>query len=231
MSDQTTPKAEAVAPEAAPPPGPDDKPAAEAAKPDRVAELEAAVADLTDRLLRAAADMENLRRRTEREITDSRQYAVTSFARDVLAVGDNLRRAIDAVPGDGRTAGTPLATLVEGVEMTERELLRALDKHGVTRLEPLGQKFDPNFHQAIFEVESADSPAGTVMQVVQAGYSIADRVLRPALVGVAKAPKLKPVDPAPAAAEAAPAEGKAPKEGKEAKEAKAGAGAKVDRTV
>ncbi len=201
MSDKTTPTPDAAADTdspAAAPAAPAEA-AAESAVPARLAELEAAVADLTDRLLRSAADMENLRRRTEREIADARQYAVTGFARDLLSVGDNLRRALEAIPAEVRSADAQLATFAEGVELTERELLKALSKHGVEKLDPVGQKFDPNFHQAIFEVESADQPAGTVVQVVQAGYSIADRVLRPAMVGIAKAAKAKP------AAEAVPA--------------------------
>src|SRR5690606_27485301 len=130
-------------------------------------------ADLRDRLLRAAADMENLRRRTEREVGDTRLYAVTGFAREMLAVADNLRRAIDAVPeGQASDPDSPLARLVEGVAVTERELLSVFARHGVRKLEPMGQKFDPNFHQAMFEVESADAATGTVVQVVQSGYSI-----------------------------------------------------------
>jgi len=162
----------------------------------KVEALAAEVADLKDRLLRAAAEMENMRRRFEREMADARQYAVTGFAREVLSIGDNLGRALAAVPEDARKESETLATLLEGVEMTERELLRVLDKHNVKRLEPHGEKFDPNFHQAMFEVDHDDAPHGTVVQVVQPGYSIGERVLRPAMVGVAKKKKAaKPAEP------------------------------------
>jgi len=168
---------------AADPADPSDDP-----RPDAVAALQAEVADLKDRLLRAAAEMENMRRRFEREMADARQYAVTGFAREVLSIGDNLHRALAAVPQEAREEGGAMKGLVEGVEMTEHELLRVLDKHGVKRLDPEGTKFDPNFHQAMFEVEHDDHDAhGKVVQVMQHGYSIGDRVLRPALVGVAKA--------------------------------------------
>lgn len=164
--------------------------------PDATAELRAENADLKDRLLRAAAEMENMRRRYEREMSDARQYAVTGFAREVLSISDNLGRALAAIPEDARQEGGALSGLIEGVEMTERELLRVLDKHNVKRIEPEGTKFDPNFHQAMFEVENSDVPNGTVVQVVQHGYSIGERVLRPALVGVSKAkPAAKPEAP------------------------------------
>jgi len=143
--------------------------------------------ELKDRALRAAAEMENLRRRTAREIHDARSYAVTNFARDMLAVSDNLRRALDAVPEDVRaSAGSTISALIEGVEMTERSMLTTLERHGVRKLDPEGEKFDPNFHQAMFEVPNPDMPANTVVQVVQPGYLIGDRVLRPAMVGVSK---------------------------------------------
>jgi molecular chaperone GrpE len=151
--------------------------------------LAAENADLKDRLLRAAAEMENIRRRYEREMADARQYAVTGFAREVLSIGDNLTRAIAAVPDEARKEGGAIKALLDGVEMTERELNRVLGRHGVTKLEPEGKKFDPNLHQAIFEVEHEEAPHGTVVEVVQAGYSIGDRVLRPAMVGIAKQAK------------------------------------------
>jgi len=158
-----------------------------AAEPDPIAQLEAEKTDLKEKLLRTLADMENLRRRTEREIADARAYAVTNFARDMLNVADNFQRAVDSVPAEAREAGEPaLKALVEGVELTEREMLKTLERYGVKRLDPEGQKFDPNLHQAMFEVPNPDVPNGTVVQVVQTGYVIADRVLRPALVGVAK---------------------------------------------
>jgi len=151
-------------------------------------------ADYKDRLLRTLAEMENLRRRTEREIADSRAYAISAFARDILAVADNMDRALGALDKDLREkadAGTK--ALLDGVELTERELLKVLEKHGVKKFEPLGEKFDPNLHQAMYEVPDPSRPAGTVAQVVQPGYMIGERMLRPALVGVAKGgPKLAP---------------------------------------
>lgn len=154
---------------------------------DRVTALETEVATLKDQLLRTLAEIENLRRRTEREIADTRSYAVSGFARDVLSVGDNLARALSALPAEVRsTADAALKSLLEGVDLTERELLRTLEKHGVRKVDPVGEKFDPNFHQAMFEVPNQDVPSGTVVQVVQAGYKIGDRVLRPALVGVGR---------------------------------------------
>ncbi|MFD1697229.1 nucleotide exchange factor GrpE [Roseibium aestuarii] len=149
--------------------------------------LQAENAELKDRLLRTIAEMENLRSRTQREIKDTRTYAVTGFARDMLNVTDNLRRALDSLGAEVREAAdATIKSLIEGVEMTERDLLGQLEKHGVKKLEPEGQKFDPNFHQAMFEVPNPNVPNNTVVQVVQAGYSIGDRVLRPAMVGVAK---------------------------------------------
>jgi molecular chaperone GrpE len=143
--------------------------------------------ELKDRALRAAAEMENLRRRTARELQDARAYSAANFARDMLSVSDNLRRALDAIPAEAKAAGDAgFTALIEGVEMTERAMLAALERHGVRKLQPEGLKFDPNFHQAMFEVNNPDVPANTVVQVVQPGYSIGERVLRPAMVGVAK---------------------------------------------
>lgn len=154
---------------------------------DLVDELKAENADLRDRFLRLAAEMDNLRRRTDREIKDAKSYAVTGFARDMLSVSDNLRRALDAIPDDMRAgADAGLTSLIEGVDMTERSMLSALERHGVRKIDAEGQKFDPNFHQAMFEVPNADVANNTVVQVVQAGYAIGERVLRPAMVGVAK---------------------------------------------
>ncbi|WP_298966117.1 nucleotide exchange factor GrpE [uncultured Methylobacterium sp.] len=160
---------------------------AEAGQPDRVALLEAEKLDLKDKLLRTLADMENLRRRTEREVADARTYAVTNFARDMLNAADNVRRALENVPAEARaSADGPLKALVDGIELTERDLLKTLERHGVKPVVPQGQRFDPNLHQAMFEVPNPDVATGTVVQVVQTGYVIGDRVLRPALVGVAK---------------------------------------------
>ncbi len=166
---------------------------------DAIAALEAEKLDLKDKLLRTLADMENLRRRTEREVADARTYAVTNFARDMLNAADNIRRALESVPAEARaSAEGSLKALVDGIELTERDLLKTLERHGVKRVEPQGQRFDPNLHQAMFEVPNPDVTSGTVVQVVQSGYVIGERVLRPALVGVAKGgPK----------AEAKPAEG------------------------
>jgi molecular chaperone GrpE len=144
-------------------------------------------ADARDKMLRTLAEMENLRKRTTREVADARTYGITGFARDVLDIADNLQRALDAVPAEARAAADPgLKALIEGVELTERSLLNALEKNGVKKFDPMGQKFDPNFQQAMFEVPDASVPAGTVVQVIQAGFTIGERVLRPALVGVAK---------------------------------------------
>jgi len=153
------------------------------------AELTALVAensDMRDRLLRTMADMENLRRRTEREKSDTARYAISNFARDVLTVGDNLRRTVEHVPAEAAAQDPALKSFLDGVEITERELLNVLERHGVTRIEPLGQRFDPNCHQAMYEVQNPEVPEGTVIDVMQAGYVIGDRCLRPALVAVAK---------------------------------------------
>jgi molecular chaperone GrpE len=159
----------------------------EVQEPDPLDLLRTENADLRDKYLRLAADMDNLRRRTEREVKDAKTYAAAGFARDMLAVSDNLRRALDAIPAEARESGDPgFTALVEGVEMTERGMLSTLERHGVRKLEPVGEKFDPNFHQAMFEIPNADVPNNTVLQVVQAGYTIGERVLRPAMVGVAK---------------------------------------------
>lgn len=154
--------------------------------------------ELKDRALRTAAEMENLRRRTVREVQDARVYAIANFARDMLTVSDNLRRALDTIPAEARESGDAgLKALVEGVDLTERSMLSALERHGVKKLDPVGEKFDPNFHQAMFEVPNPDVVANTVVQVVQTGYVIGERVLRPAMVGVAKGgPKAAPAAPA-----------------------------------
>lgn len=163
---------------------------------DRAAALEAELSQVKDHLLRTLAEMENLRRRTEREIADTRTYAVAGFARDMLTVSDNLARALTAVSDEARTnADETTRALLDGVGMTERELLKSLEKHGVRKIDPTGERFDPNFHQAIFEVPNPDVPAGTVVQVVQSGFVIGDRVLRPAMVGVGRGgPKAAPAE-------------------------------------
>ena len=156
--------------------------------------------ELKDRALRVAADMENLRRRTARDVHDARSYAIANFARDMLSVSDNLGRALDAIPAEVKASGDAgFKALIEGVELTERAMLAALERHGVKKLQPEGEKFDPNFHQAMFEIPNPDVPNNTVVQVVQTGYVIGDRVLRPAMVGVSKGgPKAAPVSDTPA---------------------------------
>jgi molecular chaperone GrpE len=145
------------------------------------------IAEARDKMLRTLAEMENLRQRTRREVADAKTYGITGFARDVLDIADNLQRALDAVPTEARAAADPgLKALIEGVELTERSLLNALEKNGVKKFDPMGQKFDPNFQQAMYEVPDPSVPSGTVVQVVQAGFMIGERVLRPALVGVSK---------------------------------------------
>ena len=138
--------------------------------------------------------MENLRRRTEREVADSRAYGIASFARDILAVADGMARALEALRSELKEkADAGVKALLDGVELTERELLKVLEKHGVRKFEPRGEKFDPNLHQAMYEVPDPSLPVGTITQVVQAGYMIGERILRPALVAISKGgPKAAP---------------------------------------
>jgi molecular chaperone GrpE len=161
--------------------------AAETADP--VAEATREAAQYKDKLLRTLAEMENLRKRTEREVLDARAYGIAGFARDVLAVADNMHRALEAIGPDLREGADPkVKALIEGVELTERELMKILERNGVRKFSPQGEKFDPNFHQAMYEVPTSDQPPGYVAQVIQAGYMLGERVLRPALVAVSKAP-------------------------------------------
>jgi molecular chaperone GrpE len=192
MNDRDTDPAEEAPTSAAP---------SMASEPAPSTAIERDLADMKDRLLRTLAEMENLRKRTEREVADARAYGISAFARDILTVADNMHRAMAALDDELRAkADAAVKGLLDGVELTERELLNVLEKHGVKRIDPLGQKFDPNRHQAMYEIEDASVPAGSVAQVVQAGYLIGERVLRPALVAVAKGrPK------APAASGEAPA--------------------------
>ena len=150
----------------------------------RLAALEAELAEHKDRLLRALAETENVRRRGQREREDAAKYAVAGFAKELLSVADNLRRALDSLPAEARDPRT--ASLLEGVEATERELLGVFERNGVRRIDPDGERFDHNFHQAIFEAERPGKPAGTIIEVLQPGYVLHDRLLRPAMVGVAK---------------------------------------------
>ena len=176
---------------------------AEAPEADATEALIAENAELKDRLLRAVAEMDNLRKRTEREIADTRSYAIAGFARDMLTATDSLSRALAVLPAETReTADGTLRSLIDGIEMTEREMQRLLAKHGVTPIEAEGQKFDPHRHQAMFEVPDPSRPEGTVVQVVQAGFAIGDRVLRPAMVGVAKGGPKTPAGAGEAAPEA-----------------------------
>jgi molecular chaperone GrpE len=163
------------------------QPDAAPAVPKASTSLDRELAEYKDRLLRTLADMENMRKRTEREVADARVYGISAFARDILGVADNMHRAMQALDDELRAkADDTMKALLDGVELTERELINALEKHGVKKIEPLNQKFDPNRHQAMFEVEDASVPSGTVVQVMQAGYLIGERVLRPALVAVSK---------------------------------------------
>jgi molecular chaperone GrpE len=151
-------------------------------------ELAAAVAEvaqLKDQLLRAMAETENTRRRAQRERDDAQKYGITAFAREMLSVADNLRRALDAIPQETLATDEALKTLYDGVAATERQLEAAFEKQAIKRIWPEGERFDSNQHQAMFEVPGTDKPAGTVVQVLQAGYMIHDRLLRPALVGAA----------------------------------------------
>ena len=163
--------------------------------------LQTEVAELKDRLLRTHADLENIRKRAEKEKADAHKYAVTKFARDMIEVGDNFQRAITTVPAGAAEQNPALKSFLDGVTMTERELINTLERHGVKRIDPQGQPFNPHHHQAVMETQNPDVPAGTVTQVYQLGYMIDERVLRPAMVVVAKG-GFKPMRPP---AEAAPA--------------------------
>jgi len=164
-----------------------ENPETETPEVDPVEALRAENAELRDRVLRTHAEMENLRKRTERDVSDTRSYAIAGFARDMLSATDALSRALLVIPAETReTAEGTLKSLIEGLELAEREMQRLLGKHGVKAIEAAGQKFDPNKHQAMFEVPNPSVPEGTVVQVVQEGFAIGDRVLRPAMVGVAK---------------------------------------------
>lgn len=172
-------------------PTPEDAIAALIAEKER---LDAEVASMKDKALRALAESDNVRRRAEREIADAKVYGITGFARDVLTVADDFERALSAIDAEAREkAEGTLKTVLDGIDLTARALAQTLSKHGVAKIEAEGAKFDPNLHQAMFEVPNPDLPSGTVVQVVQPGYTIGGRVLRPALVGVAKGgPKATP---------------------------------------
>ncbi len=188
-------KPEATEPEAAEPEAGEPEagePEETAAAPDPVAALEAEMASLKDQLLRALAETENQRRRFERDRAEVVKYAFADFARELLSPVDNLRRALESLPADADMKDQVLKTLLAGVELTERELLQAFEKHGMRKIEPLDTPFDYNLHQAMFELENTGKPPGTVVEVLQPGYMLHDRLLRPAMVGLAKAKRDDP---------------------------------------
>lgn len=195
MTDNETKKTEAeiaedtVQPESAPLDG-----VADGGEDPEIAKLREENAQLKDRALRALAEAENTRRRAEREREDTAKFAIGKFARDLLEVADNLRRALDAVPAEAAEADPALGTLAEGVAATERALLGAFEKHGLTRIDPADQPFDPNYHQAMFEVPNSGKMPGTVVQVMAPGYVLNGRLLRPAMVGVAAGEPPQKVD-------------------------------------
>ena len=170
-----------------------DEGAATTTAEERVEALESELADTKDRLLRALAETENVRRRAQREREDTQKYAISNFARDLLSPVDNLRRALDSVP-EAVVLDPRSRSLLDGVAATERELLAAFERYGLKRIDPKGERFDHNFHQAIFEVERPGAAPGTVIEVLQPGYVLHDRLLRPAMVGVAKAGAPHPED-------------------------------------
>ena len=189
MTDPTARPAETAAaePEGATPSTSADEKTEEARIAELVETLARESADYKDKHLRALAEMENMRKRTERQIADMRHYGIAAFANDVLAVADNMHRALEAAGPELRNStDAGVKSFIEGVELTERDLLKSLEKHGVKKFDPLGERFDPNRHQAMYEVADPSLPAGTIAQVMQAGYTIGERVLRPALVAVAK---------------------------------------------
>jgi len=204
MSQQQTPDEKpAVAGAVAPGAGgeaPSQPAAAEPAPPTpeaRLAELEGQIADLTDRLLRAHAEMDNIRKRSEKEKSDTQKYAVTRMASDLLSVGDNLQRAMAAVPAGAADADPALKALLDGVSMTEREYLNVLSRHGIKPIAAKGETFNPHLHQAVMEQQNTDVAAGSILQVFQEGFTIEERVLRPSMVVVAKGgfKPVKPVEP------------------------------------
>ncbi|MFQ5763902.1 MAG: nucleotide exchange factor GrpE [Rhodospirillales bacterium] len=201
------------------------------------AALEAEVAELNDKLLRALAEAENVRRRAERDKEDSQKYAIAGFAREMLGVADNLKRALDSLGGDDQEAGaetpdpehvkTRFDRFVEGVHLTEAEMIKTFERIGIEKIEPAGQPFDPNLHEAMFEADDAEKPAGTVIQVLEPGYVLNDRLLRPAKVGVSKGGPKAADEP-----EKRPTPDTAPKEGRTAYEDKGkGPGAQLDEEL
>jgi molecular chaperone GrpE len=164
-----------------------------------IAALRAETADLKDKLLRAHAEVENIRKRAEREREDTAKYGIARLARDILGVGDNFQRAIDAVPAGAAEQDPALKSFIDGVTMIERELLNTLERYGIKRMQAINEPFNPHLHQAVMEVPKEDVPAGTIVQVFQPGFTIEDRVLRPAMVAVSSGgPKPPPATNPPA---------------------------------
>ena len=195
------------------PEGPEEEPDPEA--------LKAEVAELNDKLLRALAEAENVRRRAERDKKDASKYAIANFARDMVGVADNLHRAMAAVDEETRKEVTALDQMMVGLELTEREILNTFERFGITKIEALGKKFDHNFHEAMFEIDDDQKPAGTVIQVVETGYVLNDRLLKPAKVGVAKGgPPANPEETDQAGADETPQAEAARKDGQTAYETK-----------
>lgn len=187
---ETAPPSAGAAPQPAPRPASGPSPSATEgaqARPEaRVTALEQEALSLKDQLLRSLAEIENVRRRAQRDREDTAKFAIANFAKELLAVADNLRRALEAVPAEARDANDMVKNLTVGVEATERQLIAAFDRVGIKKQEPLGEIFDPNFHQVMFEIENTGRPGGTVVQVLQNGYTLHGRLLREAMVGVAK---------------------------------------------
>ena len=177
--------AEGVNPDGAPPEDGDEDIDVESIVP-TYEELQSEVANIKDQLLRWLAEAENTRRRTEREKTDMSKYAITNFAREIISVADNLTRALGSISDDTRSENEELANLCLGIEMTDKELMNTFEKFNIKAIDSIGQKFDHNIHQAMFEVDDLDQPAGMVVQEIQKGYVLFDRLLRPAMVGVSK---------------------------------------------
>ncbi len=212
----------------------DTEPAAEELDPEaRIGALQTEVAALKDKLLRALAEAENVRRRAERDKIEISKYAVAGFAREILPVADNLRRALESMDEETRKENGAVETLVVGVEMTEREMLNAFERFRIKPIDALGQKFDHNLHEAMFETEDKDRPEGTVIQVLQTGYMLNDRLLRPAKVGVSKGgPKAAPEEEPAAEAQAEPApKGPAAAYEKQAERHGDATGSKVDEKL
>jgi molecular chaperone GrpE len=198
-----SPEAASVDPGASGNPSAEGEGAAERSVHDVIAALQAEAADYKDRWMRAQAETENVRKRYEREKEETAKYAITKFARDIVNVGDNFQRAIDAVPAGAAEREPALKSFLEGVTLTERELINILERHGIKRLNPKDEPFNPHLHQAMMEIPRGDVAPGTIVQVFQAGYTIEDRVLRPAMVVVAKA-EPKAAEGRPAANDEAP---------------------------